>query len=147
MRHCRYISCEDSDCPSIELERNIEKDEFEVSVTIEYGDKISEGVAIIDTGTGNSIFNESTIKRLNLHTEKVITVDSLGGLTYAGLHTVNMTINNKIHLKDHKVLSAKSIQDNLIGMEVIREGNLALFHNEDPPVYKFCIPSLKSNES
>lgn len=102
--------------------------------------------AIWDTGATGSAITPEVVKALNLRPSGMCTIHGVQGAKDTNTYLVNLFLPNRVVIPNVRVSEVDKLVGNfgvLIGMDIIRQGDLAVSNVDNKTVMTFRLPSKK----
>jgi hypothetical protein len=102
-----------------------------------------EAKALIDTGATGSCVSDSLAKEMGIPSFAKESVYSVHGIKMVPIYCINFFLPNGSIFKQHKVYEFHKVYDFdfIIGMNILRQGDMAITTASNETVFSFRIPS------
>ena len=114
------------------------------TVTIKYGDKSIEAIALWDTGATGTCISKDVVNKLCLTSLGKQNMQTPSGTSTVDTYLINIILPNDVEIPDVRVcdseIGSQGI-DILIGMDIISQGDFAVSNYRGKTVFTFRIPS------
>jgi len=141
----KIVNCVNDGCLTVIFEYDKIVNELKSKIEFENSGIIIFQNAIWDTGATITSVPRYIAESLNLEIIGKEKINPLGNELNANVHIVNIILGEKIKLPNRKIYSVAESNENIIGMDIIQNGNFFLFNNHNKTTFKFCVPSLKTS--
>lgn len=107
---------------------------------------VVEYKAIWDTGATRTAISPKVVRDLSLRPISKMNVSTVGGGEHADIYEayvylVNIYLPNRVALSGFPVVEMSAGVDVLIGMDVVRQGDMAITNFEGKTIFTFRVPS------